>query len=111
MTQTAPGDVIAMIDSKRGGEAQSLWTTLTVELAQALLDRYRTPRRPLREASVAHIAYGIEHPDPEGNMYEEISVSPDGQTMAGQHLLHAVLLTGKPVENARILINRPTDLL
>jgi hypothetical protein len=108
-TAVAPGELIALIDDNRDGDKDLVCTTLTVELAQQLLERYTEARRQLRQRWVDQIAHWIEHPDPEGRMFEEISVGPDGVTIAGQHLMHAVIKTGKPVENVRVLLNRTAD--
>jgi prevent-host-death family protein len=101
-----PRTLISMIDETIGGEPQAVRVSLTVELAQQLLDRYTPARRALSERRVAEIAHRIEHRDPEGNSFEEICVAPDGKTLAGQHLLTAALRTGKTIDNVTVLLNR-----
>lgn len=105
-----PGQLIALIDSQLGGEVQRVPTTVTPELAQALLDRYTPARRPVQPRWVAAVADRIKHPDPEGTMFEEISVDPDGTTFAGQHLLLAVIEADTPVQAWVILNRRPVSL-
>lgn len=110
-TYVAPGDLIATIDRERGAGTRIVRTTLTVELAQALLDRYTEARRPLNERVVAHFVRRIEHPDPEGGLFEQICVAPDGATFVGQHLLTAVIRAGRAVDGVWVVIDREVDPL
>jgi hypothetical protein len=87
-------------------EARWVYTTVTPEVAQALLDRYIEPaRRQLNEAAVLSIAAVLKGPDPEGNSYEHVYVGQDGRTLAGQHLLHAVLKADTPAEPVWVVLN------
>lgn len=99
-----PESLLAVIDEYRGSDERAVRTVLTPELAQELLDRY-APSRPLSARQVDLLVYQIRHPDPEGSMFEMISVAPDGSVIAGQHLLNAVLQAGESV-GIVVVLNR-----
>lgn len=74
-------------------------------LAQRLLDDYAPPhmRRPLNRRVVGHLVERItaETQDEDGYLrLEEVRVTRDGRTCAGQHLLHAVIESGVTVDGA-----------
>lgn len=87
-------------------EARWIYTTVTPEVAQTLLDRYIRPaRRPLNQHHVAELAHRVKHPDPEGNSYEQVFVRSNGRTVAGQHLLHAVIQADTPAWPVWVVLN------
>lgn len=79
-----PGQVFTHLDVR-----------ITPALAQTLLDRYtRSPaQRPLSNRWVYIIEESLQDPD-DGLRFETITVACDGTTIAGKHLLHAVVSTG-----------------
>lgn len=92
-------------DLKPGEQYMHRGVQVTPRLAQRLLDRYTKHRRPLSPQHVERLVWEIESPDPErtrlaAGLYfpaETVSLDRDGQTVAGQHLLHAVIRTGVTV--------------
>lgn len=83
------------------GERFTHWAvSMSPELAQALLDRYTDGARPL---SVEHVEVwmGVIRSaldDPEFTaIHDEVHVGRSGETISGQHLLHAVIRSGLSV--------------
>lgn len=79
-------------------------TLMTPAMAQSMLDRYMPHSRPLKQAQVQQYVRMLSAPDPEGSgLLDEIAISASGHTIAGQHLLHAIVQAGVSVE---VLVRR-----
>lgn len=102
-------ELLAALNDPNYSDHEERWvsTTVTPEVARALVDRYITARRPLNLRWVAANAERLKHPDPVGGIYEEVRVGTDGKTLAGQHLLYAVLEAGIAVEPVWVVLNCP----
>lgn len=104
-----PAELLAALDDPGYAthtEPRWVYTTVTPEVARALLDRYiDPPRRRLNQNWVVGLALRLQDPDPEGGRYEDVSVREDGKTIAGQHLLYAVLKADTPAEPVWVVLN------
>lgn len=71
---------------------------LTPQLATELLGNYADNSRPLSENTVEFLTYVVRNPPPDHVFQDEVTVTADGRTVRGQHLLHAVVRAQVPVE-------------
>ncbi|WP_086668041.1 hypothetical protein [Lentzea kentuckyensis] len=87
-------------DLEPGGEFTHHAVQMTPGLAEALLANYTDGARPLNDQVVDGWAFRLPHwvDDPEfTSIHNEVHVGRDGKTIAGQHLLHAVVRSGVTV--------------
>lgn len=89
------------------GEGLRILTDVTVDLAQFMLGRY-APSRPLNVQTVLQIVQRLADPDQEGEAFEEVRISRSGKTIAGQHLLQAVVRSGRTAGNVTVVFGAPT---
>lgn len=110
VTFTEPQALLERVSDLSEGQLdgeQRVLTDITVELATFLLGRY-VPTRPLAILVVMSIEQQIVNPDVEGESFEEVRISRTGKTIAGQHLLNAVLRCGQPARNVTVVLGAPT---
>lgn len=90
----APAALLETVRNSIGTGNRRAFTTIDPAMAQELLNRYVLHSRPLNRHHVAELAHGLQHPDPEDDIMGDIAFAPSGQTVAGQHLLHAIIDSG-----------------
>jgi hypothetical protein len=89
-------------------EPRMVLAQIDVELAEQLIKDY-VPSRPLNHRRVRQLADAITRGDGSGDPFgfEAVAVADDGRAFKGQHLLHAIVAAGRPVDLAIVLLDAP----
>lgn len=93
------------------GEPRVVLAPIDVELAEQLLEDYM-PSRPLNRRRVGGLADEITRTNGSGDPFgfEQVAVAAGGRAFKGQHLLHAIVTAGQPIDLVAVLLNAPPVL-
>jgi hypothetical protein len=100
-------ELIAAIDTPDADEKMVI-APITVALAERLLDNY-APTRPLNRRRVTALAKALTRhgADIDQAELDHVAIAANGQTFKGQHLLHAIVISGKDLNGVRVELNVP----
>lgn len=76
-----------------------VWTTITPEIAEELLETQKDNNRSLSMTSVTKFSRNILMGQWISNIHQPIAITPKGELLDGQHRCKAVSITGIPIDS------------